>query len=85
MNKAAKKNYTKLWIAILLLFLVWIPLLNIAVILQAAIYLVISQIILIKKHPEKYGGMVLAIVCLIASIVIFALSLYGLITSISNP
>jgi len=85
MNKAAKKNYTKLWIAILLLFLTWIPLLNIAAILPAAIYLVISQMVLIRKQPEKYGGMILAIVCFIGSIVIFALSLYGLITSISNP
>lgn len=76
-----KKKYRKIWTALILCLFSWIPLINIAVLLPLALYFIIHQIILIKKSPEEYGGMILSVPCLILIIFLFVMGVRGLIIS----
>ena len=53
-----KKNYSYVWIALVLSLFFWVPLLNIMFFLPLAIFFSIKQIILIKKEPERYGRII---------------------------
>ena len=81
-----KKDYSYVWIALVLSLFFWVPILNIVAFLPAAMYFSIKQISLIKEDPKKYGrliypSLVLAhsMFSIFASIFILILSVKGLL------
>jgi hypothetical protein len=80
----AKKDYSYVWIALILSLFFWVPMLNVLVFLPLAIYLSIRQIQLQKKNQEKYGrfiypALVLAhsVFSMCMSVIILTLSTNG--------
>jgi len=85
-KKKRKKDYSYVWLALILSLLFWVPLLNIIVFLPLAIYLSVKQIKLQKKEPEIYGRMIYpalilahSLFSMFISILILILSTNGLI------
>ena len=79
-----KKDYTYVWLALVLSLFFWVPLLNVVLFLPLAIYLSTKQIRLAKKEPENYGTIIFPALILahssfsiIASIIIMFLSTTG--------
>ncbi len=79
-----KKDYSYVWIALVLSLFFWVPLLNVVFFLPLAVYLSIKQIRLAKTEPEKYGTLIFPALILahssfsiIASIIIMFLNSTG--------
>jgi heme A synthase len=77
--KLFKKNLSRIWWAIGLSLLSWVPLVNIFFALPWAMYLLVRQIMLCRQEPDKYGGLWFAVIVLLFMIVLFILGVIGFI------
>jgi hypothetical protein len=76
-----KKDYSYVWIALILSLFFWVPILNIVAFLPAAMYFSTKQIGLAKYEPEKYGRVIYPAIIFAHSIVSMIFSLLILIIS----
>lgn len=79
-----KKDYSYVWIALVLSLFFWVPILNIVAFLPAAMYFSVKQITLIKEDSKKYGRLIYPSLILAHSIFSMCASIFILILSVKG-
>ena len=79
-----KKDYSYVWIALILSLFFWVPILNIIAFLPAAMCFSVKQIVLIKKNSAKYGRLIYPSLILVHSVFSMCMSLLILVLSVKG-
>ena len=61
-NKKTKKDNSYAWISLILLLFLWVPILNVFLIIPASLFFSTTALIRARRSPEKYGGFAFALI-----------------------